>query len=62
MPETRYAQHGPLHIAYQVVGDRDLSVVLAADWFGNVELMWEGMDMAHALNRLASASGQAARW
>jgi class 3 adenylate cyclase len=54
VPDTRYAQHGDLHVAYQVVGNGDLDVVLVADWFGNVELMWEGVDMAHALNRLAS--------
>jgi class 3 adenylate cyclase len=54
VPETRYARHGDFHIAYQVVGDGDLVVVLAADWFGNVELMWEGIAMAHALKRLAS--------
>jgi class 3 adenylate cyclase len=54
VPETRYARHGDVHIAYQVVGNGDLDVVLAADWFGNVELMWEGDSMAHALRRLAS--------
>lgn len=54
MPETRYARHAGFHIAYQVVGSGDLDVVLAADWFGNVELIWEGISMAHALARLAS--------
>lgn len=54
MPETRYARQAGFHIAYQVVGTGDLDLVLAADWFGNVELMWDGISMAHALSRLAS--------
>jgi class 3 adenylate cyclase len=52
--ETRYARQAGFHIAYQVVGNRGPEVVLAGDWFGNVELMWEGTGMAHALSRLSS--------
>jgi class 3 adenylate cyclase len=54
VPETRYARHAGFHIAYQVVGDEGIDIVLAADWFSNVELVWDGIAMAHALTRLAS--------
>jgi class 3 adenylate cyclase len=54
VPNTEYARRGNLHIAYQVVGASDPSLVLAADWFGNVELMWENTAVSYALDRLAS--------
>src|ERR1700722_4475879 len=55
VPETRYARHAGFHIAYQVVG-QGVDVVLAADWFSNVEMVWDGIAMTHALTRLASFS------
>lgn len=39
--ETRYAKSGDAHIAYRVVGDGPLDIVLIADWFGHVEAAWE---------------------
>ena len=56
MPETRYARFGDVHLAYQTVGDGPVDVVLVGDWFGNVELMWEGAALADALRRIASFS------
>ncbi|MEY2590691.1 MAG: hypothetical protein QOJ67_2675 [Acidimicrobiaceae bacterium] len=54
MPDIQYARNDDRHVAYQVVGDGPLDVVLVADWFGNVELMWDGAAFADALNRLAA--------
>lgn len=56
MPDTHYASAGPVHLAYQVTGAGDLDVVLVADWFSNVEVMWDGTSYAHALRRLAAFS------
>jgi len=52
--DVNYARNDDRHVAYQVVGDGPVDVVLVADWFGNVELMWEGAALADALNRLSS--------
>src|SRR5919201_2787541 len=55
-PETRYANNGGLHIAYQVVGDGPFDLVYVPGWISNVELMWEDPAHAHLLRRLASFS------
>ncbi len=55
-PETRYANSGGLHIAYQVVGDGPFDLVYVPGWISNVELMWEDPAHAHLLRRLASFS------
>ena len=56
MPETRYAKSGHLNIAYQVVGDGPIDLVLAAGWISNVELGWEHPRVARFFERLASFS------
>jgi hypothetical protein len=40
-PETRYAQSGDVHLAYQVFGDGDLDLVLVNGFTTHVELVWE---------------------
>jgi class 3 adenylate cyclase len=55
-PETRYATRGDVHIAYQVVGDAPLDVVLVSTWFSHLEAQWEFPAFAHYLRRLASFS------
>jgi hypothetical protein len=35
LPETRYAHKGDAHIAYQVVGEGDLDLVLVSAWFSH---------------------------
>jgi class 3 adenylate cyclase len=55
-PETRYATRGDVHIAYQVVGDAPLDVVLVSTWFSHLEAQWEFPTFAHYLRRLASFS------
>jgi pimeloyl-ACP methyl ester carboxylesterase len=54
MPETRYAQSGDVHIAYQVFGDGDLDLVLVNGFTTHVELVWEHEPARHFLDRLAS--------
>ena len=52
--ETRYGTVGGAHVAYQRFGEGDVDLVLVADWFSNVEQVWEGPAYARALLRLGS--------
>lgn len=52
--ETRYAMSGGFHIAYRVVGDAPVDIVLIANWLGHVEAAWEGRELAQFLERLGS--------
>ena len=52
--ETRYAKTGDVHIAYQVVGDGPLDIVLAAEFWHSIEVQWDQPDLAAFLGRLAS--------
>jgi class 3 adenylate cyclase len=53
-PGINYADSGDLQIAYQVVGDGPVDVVVAVDWAGNIELMWENPQTERFLRRFAS--------
>jgi class 3 adenylate cyclase len=53
-PETRYAKSGDVHIAYQVVGDGPVDLVLIPGLFTHVEHQWDEPTFARFLNRLAS--------
>lgn len=53
---TRYAKSGDVHIAYQVVGDGPVDLVLVPGWVSNVELWWEDAGWSAFLERLASFS------
>lgn len=41
VPEPRYARSGDLNIAYQVVGEGPLDLVVVPTNFSNIELLWE---------------------
>jgi len=56
IPETRYARAGDLHIAYQTVGDGATDVILADQWFSNVDAQWDVPPLAELRRRLASFS------
>ncbi len=56
IPEIRFAKSGDVHIAYQVVGDGPVDLVLINDWIWNLELQWENPLCARFLERLASFS------
>jgi class 3 adenylate cyclase len=56
LPETRFAKAGDLSIAYQVVGDGDVDVILVPQWLSNIEQYWEHPAAAYFLRRIASFS------
>jgi pimeloyl-ACP methyl ester carboxylesterase len=55
-PETRYAKSGEVHIAYQVVGDGPIDLLLVPGFFTHVDHQWEEPSFARFLRRLASFS------
>jgi class 3 adenylate cyclase len=54
--QTRYAKSGDVHIAYQVVGDGPVDLVLVPGWVSNVELWWEDPGWSAFMKRLMSFS------
>jgi pimeloyl-ACP methyl ester carboxylesterase/plasmid stabilization system protein ParE len=55
-PEIRYARSGDVSIAYQVVGEGPLDVVLAPGFPSHLEHGWEQPRLAHFYRRLAAFS------
>jgi class 3 adenylate cyclase len=53
-PPTRYAKSGDASIAYQVVGDAPLDLVLVLGFATHVELQWESPAFARFFERLSS--------
>ena len=56
VPTTHYAKSGDVHIAYQVVGEGPVDLVLIHGWTSHLEYQWEDPALARFLNRLASFS------
>jgi class 3 adenylate cyclase len=56
MPETRYTRSGDVNIAYQVIGDGPIDLVLVHGWVSHVELQWDHPSLAGLLRRLSSFS------
>ncbi len=56
VPRTHYARNGDLQIAYQVVGDGPLDIVLVPSFFSNTEMFWELPSFAHFYELLSSFS------
>jgi pimeloyl-ACP methyl ester carboxylesterase/class 3 adenylate cyclase len=55
MPETRYSKSSDgVHIAYQVLGDADLDLVVSPGFVSHLEHSWEEPHMARFFRRLAS--------
>ena len=52
-PETRYAKSGSVNIAYQVLGEGPLDLVLVPGFVSHVEVAWEEPNFARFLSRLA---------
>jgi pimeloyl-ACP methyl ester carboxylesterase/DNA-binding CsgD family transcriptional regulator len=55
-PETKYAKSGDVSIAYQVVGEGPVDLVLVPGFVSHVELAWEEPRLARFLTELASFS------
>jgi pimeloyl-ACP methyl ester carboxylesterase len=53
-PETHYVKSGTVHIAYQVVGESAIDLVVVPGIFTNVDYQWEEPSSAAFLRRLAS--------
>jgi pimeloyl-ACP methyl ester carboxylesterase len=53
-PETRYARSGDVHIAYQVVGDGPIDLVVVTGFVSHLEEAWEDPGWARFIQRLAS--------
>jgi pimeloyl-ACP methyl ester carboxylesterase len=53
-PETRYTRHNDGYLAYQVVGEGPLDLVLIETWTHHLELWWEFPEVARQLRRLAA--------
>ena len=53
---TQYAKSGDVHIAYQIVGDGPIDLVVAPGFVSHVECCWEEPSYARFLRRLASFS------
>ncbi len=55
-PETRYANSGGVSIAYQVLGEGALDLVVVPGWVSNLEVAWEDPDREGFCRRLARFS------
>jgi pimeloyl-ACP methyl ester carboxylesterase/DNA-binding CsgD family transcriptional regulator len=55
-PETHYAKSGSVNIAYQVIGEGAIDLVLVPGFVSHVEVAWEEPRLARFLTRLASFS------
>ena len=55
-PATKYASSGGVSIAYQVLGDGPLDLVLVPGWVSNLDVFWEEPAVERFFRRLASFS------
>ncbi|HEX6229259.1 MAG TPA: adenylate/guanylate cyclase domain-containing protein [Solirubrobacterales bacterium] len=53
-PETRYARSGEIGIAYQVVGEGEMDLVIAFPFVSHLDLVWENPRQARFIQRLGS--------
>jgi pimeloyl-ACP methyl ester carboxylesterase len=53
-PRTQYARNGDVHLAFQVVGEGALDLLLIDTWVHHVEAVWDFPDFARFLRRLSS--------
>jgi class 3 adenylate cyclase/pimeloyl-ACP methyl ester carboxylesterase len=54
LPETRYAKGPGGYIAYQVVGDGPIDLVIVPGWFSHVDLLWGDPGWSSFLDDLAA--------
>jgi class 3 adenylate cyclase len=53
LPSTRYAKNGDAYLAYQVLGEGPLDIVLIETWVHHVEAFWQIPELARQRRRLA---------
>ena len=56
IPETRYASSDGVSIAYQVLGEGPVDLVVVPGWVSNIDLFWEDPSVEEFFRRLASFS------
>lgn len=52
-PDVRFARSHDADIAYQIVGDGDLDIVLLVGWASHLEVLWELAEARRFIERLA---------
>lgn len=55
-PETHYAKHDGVNIAYQVTGEGEVDLVFVPGWVSHVEYAWEEPSFAPFLERMSRFS------
>jgi pimeloyl-ACP methyl ester carboxylesterase len=53
-PDTHYAKSGDIHIAYQVIGDGPLDLIVVPGFISNVDFAWEDRAYATWVRRLST--------
>ena len=53
-PQTRYAKGPEGDVAYQVVGDGPIDLVVVPGWFSHIDLQWDDLQWRSFLGELAS--------
>jgi pimeloyl-ACP methyl ester carboxylesterase len=53
-PDVRYAVSGDVHIAYNVLGDGPIDIVIVAGFLTHLGVLWEEPGYRHFMQRLAS--------
>jgi pimeloyl-ACP methyl ester carboxylesterase/class 3 adenylate cyclase len=56
VPETQYVRTAGVSVAYQVIGDGPVDLVLVPGFLSNIEVFWEQPRVARFLHKLASFS------
>ncbi len=56
LPETKYAQSGDVSIAYQVIGDGPLDLLIVPGFISHLEQAWDDPSYTRFLQRLVSFS------
>jgi len=53
-PETRYARSGDVGIAYQVIGEGEMDLVIAFPFISHIDLLWENPAQSYFMRKLGS--------
>ena len=53
-PQTRYAENGEIHLAYQVLGEGESDIVFVPGAMSHLDLLWEDPETASFFRRLAT--------
>ncbi len=54
VPEVRFTRSGDVDLAYQVVGDGDLDIILMIGWVSHLEVLWELAECRRFIERFAA--------